>query len=516
MATDDQPKELDPQFKKLIFPLELEQIAQRREQIAKRQELTGASKSKLAERAGGLSPVAFGKTNHRSRFKKDGERKAVPPSTDLDLIGLALSGGGIRSATFNLGVVQALAEHGIVEQVDYLSTVSGGGYFGGCLSAVLNKATDAKQAIGEKDNGTLTFGSDDKGEEHKVVKHLRNNSKYLAPRGLLNIIRIPALVLREIVIHFLVILPYLLVAVWLTDTVWGDSLREAAQVGTIRSHFHYAAIAAVFFAACAVLSILVQVGSFQKSFKWRDRFEGTFGCLLLLFVLVALLSATLTALSAYHYFVHIAPGAQANNADAVRDFPWAVLGAIVPFLFAGKAVQNVSKLRGMLTLIVLGLLIPLILLAIYLFLADIVVFHTPQNIQPYIGGPTSLYWPPYLTGAFGIWLFTLLFVDVNKTSLHSFYRDRLSKAYLQVDHKGDHVAENDTLKLSGLNAKDALAPYHLINATLNLPASDDPDLRGRNADFFCSANMPSEVGVRVTARPKTSKRSTVASIWTRR
>src|SRR5256885_6512830 len=52
-----------------------------------------------------------------------------------NLRGLAFSGGGIRSATFNLGVLQALAEARQLRQFDYLSTVSGGGYIGSWLSA---------------------------------------------------------------------------------------------------------------------------------------------------------------------------------------------------------------------------------------------------------------------------------------------------------------------------------------------------------------------------------------------
>ena len=42
-------------------------------------------------------------------------------------VGLALSGGGIRSATFSLGVLQAMHDLGALRTVDYLSTVSGGG-----------------------------------------------------------------------------------------------------------------------------------------------------------------------------------------------------------------------------------------------------------------------------------------------------------------------------------------------------------------------------------------------------
>src|ERR1700739_3307267 len=46
------------------------------------------------------------------------------------IVGLSFSGGGIRSATFNLGVIQALAKNNLLTWIDYLSTVSGGGYIG--------------------------------------------------------------------------------------------------------------------------------------------------------------------------------------------------------------------------------------------------------------------------------------------------------------------------------------------------------------------------------------------------
>ena len=42
--------------------------------------------------------------------------------------GMGISGGGIRSATLNLGILQGLARRGLLPYVDYLSTVSGGGY----------------------------------------------------------------------------------------------------------------------------------------------------------------------------------------------------------------------------------------------------------------------------------------------------------------------------------------------------------------------------------------------------
>ena len=54
---------------------------------------------------------------------------------EAELTALCFSGGGIRSATFGLGIVQSLAKHGLLSKFDYLSTVSGGGYLGSWLSA---------------------------------------------------------------------------------------------------------------------------------------------------------------------------------------------------------------------------------------------------------------------------------------------------------------------------------------------------------------------------------------------
>lgn len=56
------------------------------------------------------------------------------------LTGLAFSGGGIlRSATFNLGILQVLAELKLLREFDYLSCVSGGGYICGWLSAFIHR-----------------------------------------------------------------------------------------------------------------------------------------------------------------------------------------------------------------------------------------------------------------------------------------------------------------------------------------------------------------------------------------
>ncbi len=65
-----------------------------------------------------------------------------PTGIPTDLVGLALSGGGIRSASVGLGVLQAFHKLGLLKFVDYLSTVSGGGYIGCAYSSAVATARE--------------------------------------------------------------------------------------------------------------------------------------------------------------------------------------------------------------------------------------------------------------------------------------------------------------------------------------------------------------------------------------
>ena len=58
-----------------------------------------------------------------------------------DLLGISLSGGGIRSATICLGIIEELNRVNLVEKADYLSSVSGGGYLASYIHAERNKST---------------------------------------------------------------------------------------------------------------------------------------------------------------------------------------------------------------------------------------------------------------------------------------------------------------------------------------------------------------------------------------
>lgn len=81
------------------------------------------------------------------------------PRSPRGIIGLALSGGGLRSALFNSGLVQALIRKGFFKDADYLCTISGGGYFGGHLTALSHR----KASEGTDKNSSPTITCDDLG-----------------------------------------------------------------------------------------------------------------------------------------------------------------------------------------------------------------------------------------------------------------------------------------------------------------------------------------------------------------
>ena len=128
---------------------------------------------------------------------------------------LCLSGGGIRSATFCLGVLQGLAAQGVLGAFDLLSTVSGGGYIGSWLTAWIHRRglneVEAQLASGES----------------KPLAHLRAYNSYLSPRRgafSADTWTLAATVTRNVALNWLVFMPLLLAALMLPRLVYSLSL----------------------------------------------------------------------------------------------------------------------------------------------------------------------------------------------------------------------------------------------------------------------------------------------------
>jgi len=128
---------------------------------------------------------------------------------------LCLSGGGIRSATFNLGLLQGLAQSDDkLEEFDYLSTVSGGGFIGSWYSAWKhrdrNGAADLNDPLSSLSRKTPR---DSTQTEPRPVEHLRSFSNYLSPSlGLLSadFWTLISVYLRNVCLINLVIVPVVL------------------------------------------------------------------------------------------------------------------------------------------------------------------------------------------------------------------------------------------------------------------------------------------------------------------
>lgn len=113
---------------------------------------------------------------------------------DAPRAALCLSGGGIRSAAFAMGVVTGLARAGVLDAFHYLSTVSGGGYTGSWLSAWIHRAGGRRPVIEALRQAAVgapavpspqprpTAPAAGEAVEPAAVRHVRAYCSYLSPR----------------------------------------------------------------------------------------------------------------------------------------------------------------------------------------------------------------------------------------------------------------------------------------------------------------------------------------------
>lgn len=158
-------------------------------------------------------PPELFKQERRLLRKRRAEAKLLPSD---DQVGVGLSGGGIRSATFALGIFQGLAKSrkepeerqrtGLLRYIDFLSTVSGGGYFGSFFGRLLTR--DYVETPEDVEDTLLGR------KNERVLGFLRENGRYLSPNGGGDALLSGAAVLRNgVSIH--IVLSLFLLAVFL-------------------------------------------------------------------------------------------------------------------------------------------------------------------------------------------------------------------------------------------------------------------------------------------------------------
>ncbi|XOV89764.1 MAG: patatin-like phospholipase family protein [Pseudomonadota bacterium] len=139
------------------------------------------------------------------------EREALGLDEQETVSALSISGGGIRSATFALGVLEGLAGIRLLTRLDYLSTVSGGGYIGSWLTAWRHRVRNegglqkVEDQLAERDPAVTG--------EPTEVRHLRAYSNYLTPKvGAMSFDfwAILTSVLRNMVLNWMVVIPVIM------------------------------------------------------------------------------------------------------------------------------------------------------------------------------------------------------------------------------------------------------------------------------------------------------------------
>jgi hypothetical protein len=454
------------------------------------------------------------------------------PTVENGLIGVSLSGGGIRSATFCLGALQAMNESGILKNVNYLSTVSGGGYIGTALTVGMST-----------NGGTFPFGKtgQDVGETPET-RHLRDNARYLVQNGARSVISALAIYLRGIVMNIIIILPFLIALAGVLvvlkpdtsslSTPWSwlshvpAAIRDSAMPLSILGAFLVSALLLAYAIGVSIVPIIPLKRRRRVAF-WAAVVMGAFGAVVLLEIHLWVLRMIFSA----QHATATAPASPAQTYTQVADTLVEKIGkiaalvtplvvAVLPFLksIAEKATteatggfsEALARWTSRVALLLIAAVIPLLLwLAVLQFAywgigisgcegtaaSSCPMFdtwhHAPAFIRKLFASDGAVpvaelghgAGPSYLLAAVLLLLFWP-FLNVNANSLHQLYRDRLGSAFLvrRSTANPDAFEGADNFALSDISA--TCAPYHLLNAALNVPGSSFANRRGRNADFF--------------------------------
>ena len=308
------------------------------------------------------------------------------------MVGLALSGGGIRSATFSLGVIQALArsERGALANVDIVSTVSGGGYIG-CFLRSLFMPDRARGIAPKVDKDALENGSVDLDEPSLAAQHafamrvlasgphrrdlegpagevqrnplwwLREHSRYLAPNGPTDFAFALAYLARNwIAMLYIFLLASLgiftfIVLLEAAATLWAPATEAAKRVLPVSPAIWIAAIPLVLMALHAIAYWITQAMSPNEPDAKRQRrnlVRPAAGTLLAATVIFVLTKYWLEAPPPYF------PTANLRHATAFffNTLLWGlvlmafgVLTALVYAVFVGSGAGLTSELRRRLT-----------------------------------------------------------------------------------------------------------------------------------------------------------------------
>lgn len=439
------------------------------------------------------------------------------PARERPCYGLALSGGGIRSASFAIGVIQALhnqelfdGKPTVFDRLAYLSTVSGGGYTGSALTWY------------QKRFGVFPFGNiatfagsqHSRSDENRVLSYIRQHGKYLTPAqlGVASLVgSVLISVIHSIVAYTLLFsLAMLLITLLITTGILHPFLDlTIAHSGTVQSLLelvprsiaalqddkisqHRIAFSVFFLSLALLFGALFLLATFvyalssylQRQFThaycyrvWVQRISG----LLLLGLAFSLFFAAvpLAALLVFGATLDFNdPGLFSSMASGLAG----VLLSVRQFRLNAEADTTGN---GMMEGFIRALTILSTLLLIFLtFLVSYILAETIHEHYQSTGSPVSLLLLLLAS------LVVPFFVNINQVSPHKMYRDRLMETFLKPPQVAPDAplckrgSEANRTTLHEVGDGEHWSPYHLINCNVILNNARTPKYRGRLGDSF--------------------------------
>lgn len=446
-----------------------------------------------------------------------------------NIVGLALSGGGIRSASFALGILQALARRNVIGRFDYLSSVSGGGYIGSALTWFLHNngeigTRNPEPPPPERNAGNFPIGEiyrsrrEDIGGNKRaaILNFIRQHGNYLIPGRGLNLVSLVSVVLRSVLLSFFVYFSLLVIALQILGAVGAFLIPTGFGYGLdFEVHLR--------FCDAAALAVYELTRSVFGGLQIAEGFDLTW----LLGTAVALLGLLLFSYLVYALTTFLSW--RMVNRYRLRTWAQRLMGWLVfftllaaflgslPFvvraleecgdgsLFAG-IVGVVSTVlggsgtflshlkggkRGALGAVLgsnwyLAAVAALLLYGLLILGYSVAAALTPGAMA--IESESIWAWGR----SFGLLALALVigfFVNLNYVSLHRMYRDRLMETFLpNPDEVKDNVwhpaSQADQAGLWAFARPGTAGPYHLINTNVVLADSRHAKYSGRGGDSF--------------------------------
>ncbi|WP_063057489.1 hypothetical protein [Nocardia sienata] len=375
----------------------------------------------------------------RSRLAGGGEpqphyaRTVIDPKRPEGLI-LCCSGGGIRSASFCLGALQVLRGHGQYRAAEAVVGVSGGGYIAAAMH-ILQRNVDLHQTSGNP------FAL-----ESSELAYLRRRTRYLMPHGTDKFRAVFSLLYGIAVNAALVGIALLAVAWWLgwlfadLEVLLRTGDRLELQLVPAGGYWYpavalgpFALTAAVFFVEKAWDRLGSVPDTMRNIFAKASRLllvVGVPSVVLLAGVPIALYLLDMVSAQQNGTLLALLAGLVHPDGTGVLAFGATLVALLGLGRSAWKGLHTQSKATGWSGLVLrvvrkqiapwLGSALIIAVVAI-LLLRWTTYFATTPNAR----SDWSLAW-----GVIVIAAAIKVFTDANRTSLHTYYREALSQAFL--------------------------------------------------------------------------------------